>query len=306
MKRLLVFSFFQLLLCGESFADNSLKVVTTLSSYADIAKAIGGNLVDVDYLVSPRFDPHFIEPKPSDVLKVKRSDLFVHSGLDLEAWREPLIDATGRGDIRAGGERQLDLSSRIRLLEVPTRPLSRVEGDIHVYGNPHYWLDPRNGVIIAEDIANKLIELDPANEASYQANLERFRSRLEGKIGEWQADFAPYKGRPIVGYHNGWAYLMHFSGLKMTMFLEPKPGIPPTPKHIECVIDYIHTAKVPAIVRSSHNSSDAAESIAEMTATKIVLLSQGVGDLEQSRDYISMFDYNISTLLDALNRDSSE
>jgi zinc/manganese transport system substrate-binding protein len=284
-------------------AEDKLKVVSTLSSYADIAKTIGGDLVEVGYVASPKFDPHFIEPKPSDILKVKKSGLFIHSGLDLEAWRDPLLDAAARGDIRTGGERQLDLSLRIPILEVPTHMLSRAEGDIHVFGNPHYWLDPRNGIIIAEEIAAKLAELDHGHAAVYDSNLDRFRSALGVKIKEWHELLSPYSGTHLVGYHNGWVYLMNFAGFKMEMFLEPKPGIPPTPKQIENVVSYVRSAKVPAIVQAAHNPGDAAESVAKETGVKVLTLSQGVGDMEQAGDYISMFDYNITQLVEALKHE---
>jgi zinc/manganese transport system substrate-binding protein len=198
-------------------AEERLKIATTLSSYADIAKAVGGDAVDVVYVAPLRFDPHFIEPRPSDVFKLKKADLFIHSGLDLEAWREPLTDAAGRAEVRWGGERQLDLSARISLLEVPTHQLSRAEGDIHMYGNPHYWLDPRNGIIIAEEITAKLSQIDPLRAASYQNRLQSFVSKLRPKIQEWQALLRPYQGRELVGYHKGWMYLMTFAGLKMNL-----------------------------------------------------------------------------------------
>ena len=294
-----------LLACGmpEARCDEPLKVVTTLSSYADIAKAVGGDFVAVSYVASPKFDPHFIEPKPSDILKLKRADLFVHSGLDLEAWRDPLVDAAARSDIRTGGARQLDLSQRITILNVPNHALSRSEGDIHVFGNPHYWLDPRNGVVIAEEIATKLSELDAAHAPQYQENLRKFRTALQAKIREWQTLLAPYAGAHLVGYHDGWVYFVEFARAKMELFLEPKPGIPPTPKQIETAINYVRANGVRALIQSAHNPSDAAEAVAKESGAKVLTLSQGVGDVEQARDYFSMFDYDVNQLVGALKHD---
>jgi len=287
---------------ASAFAS-PLKVTTTLSTYADIAKSVGGDLVDVKYVASPRFNPHFIEPKPSDVLKVKSADLFIHSGLDLEAWRGPLIDAAARADIRQSGEHQLDLSTGIKILEVPDHPVSRSEGDIHLFGNPHYWLDPRNGKIIAQEIATKLSSLDPSHKADYERNLSSFVSNLEKKMDQWTKLLAEYQGQELIGYHNEWVYLMNFSGLSMKQFLEPKPGIPPTPKQIEFIIDHIQSQKIRGIVQATFNSDDAAKSIASRTGVKVLILCQNVGEMSEAPDYISMIDYNISKLVEALHHD---
>ena len=295
--------FLVLLSCPQSAAAAPLKVTTTLSSYADIAKAVGGDFVEVKYVAPPRFNPHFIEPRPSDVLKVKYADLFVHSGLDLEAWRGPLVDAAARAEIRQSGNRQLDLSTGVALLEVPDRAISRSEGDIHLYGNPHYWLDPRNGKIIAQELAVKLSELDPEHKSDYDKNLSAFTAALDSKMAQWNQLMTPFRGQELIGYHNEWVYLMNYAGLTMKQFLEPKPGIPPTPKQVEFISEYIRSHKLKGIVQASFNSNDAAESIAASTGAKVVLLSQNVGEQPESSSYIAMIDYNISKLLEALRRD---
>lgn len=280
-------------------AESPLKITTTLSSYADIAKTIGGDFVDVKYVASPKFNPHFIEPKPSDVLKVKNADLFIHSGLDLEAWRGPLVDAAGRADIRQSGERQLDLSTGIQLLEIPSHQVSRAEGDIHLFGNPHYWLDPRNGKIIAAEIASKLSSLDPAHKLDYEKNLSTFTAKIDQKIGDWTKQLAPLRGQELVGYHNEWAYLMNFAGLTMKYFLEPKPGIPPTPQQIEFIINYVNEQKIKAIIQATFNPEEAAKSIANSTTVQVLTLCQNVGEISQASDYVAMIDYNISKIVEA-------
>ncbi|MBI1992501.1 MAG: zinc ABC transporter substrate-binding protein, partial [Candidatus Omnitrophica bacterium] len=167
---------------SEIGAAERLKVVATLSTFADLAETIGGEHVEVSSIASPKFNPHFIEPKPSDVLKVKRADLFVHAGLDLELWRWPLVDAAGNREVMPGAAHELDLSRGIELLEVPSRPLSRLEGDIHLYGNPHYWLQPENAKTMARAIAEKLSALDPAHAGDYRKSLDAFLARLQEKI----------------------------------------------------------------------------------------------------------------------------
>ncbi len=288
---------------SSALATTPLKVVTTLSTYAAIAQAVGGDLVEVKFIASPRFNPHFIEPKPSDVFKVKSADLFIHSGLDLEAWRGPLLDAAARADLRQAGEHQLDLSTRIALLEVPDHQVSRAEGDIHLFGNPHYWLDPRNGKIIAEEIAAKLTSMDPSHAATYEKNLATFVTSLEKKLGEWTKSLSDFKGQELIGYHNEWVYLMNFAGLTMKQFLEPKPGIPPTPKHVEFILGYIQSQSIRAIVQATFNPAEAANSIAARSGAKRLTLCQNVGEIADVPDYISMIDFNVSKLVEALRHD---
>lgn len=285
----------------NAYAAGRLKVVSTLSSYAAIVQTMGGERVEASYVAPPRFDPHFIEPKPSDVFKVKRADLFVHSGLDLEAWRDALLDAAARADVRRGGKRQLDLSEGIALLEVPDRKLSRAEGDIHLYGNPHYWLDPRNGALMAQAIAGKLSELDPTGEPVYRENLRAFLDRLSAQIDVWRGMLKPFHGRELAGYHNGWVYLMDFAGLRMELFLEPKPGIPPTPRHIQHVLSEIKARHISAVVLAGYNPEYAARALAEQSGAKVVILFQNAGEGPQAQDYISMLDYNVRQLVEALH-----
>lgn len=285
---------------AETHAETPIKVTTTLSTYADIVKAIGKDLVAVKYVASPKFNPHFIEPKPSDVFRVKNAHLFVHSGLDLEAWRGPLVDAAARGDFRQSGEHQLDLSSAIQILEVPDHNLSRSEGDIHIFGNPHFWLDPRNGKIIAQEISQKLAEFDASHKDNYERNLKEFSSALDRKISDWKLILSPYSGKEFIGYHNDWIYLMNFTGLSMKQFLEPKPGIPPTPKHIEFIKDYIRENKIKGIIQATFYPTEASFNIADQTGAKVLLLCQNVGELSQASDYISMLNYNISQIAEVL------
>lgn len=289
-----------LLIAGSAHAaEHPLRVVATLSTFADLAKTIGGEHVEVSTIASPRFNPHFIEPKPSDVRKVKRAELFVHAGLDLEAWRGPLLDAAGNRDVMAGGDRELDLSQGIALLEVPMKTPSRAEGDIHLYGNPHYWTDPRNGAIMAQTICDKLCAVDPDHCPGYRQNLDAFRSRLDAQLARWHADAAPLRGQEVVGYHNEWVYLTEWLGLRMTQFLEPKPGIPPTPKQLGFLQEYIQRQQVRAIIRASYFPPASAATLAKRTGAQAVMLCQNVDELPSCSDYIAMVDYNVTTLANA-------
>ena len=280
------------------YAAESVNVVTTMSSFADLARTVGGNHVRVSFVAPPQFNPHFIEPRPSDVLKVKRADLFVHGGLDLEAWRDALVNAAANPHVRPNGGRELRASDGISLMNIP-QELTRAEGDIHVYGNPHFWIDPRNGLIIAKNIALKLSEIDPAHATDYAANLKRLQSRLKAGIRNWELRLSPHRGRELAGYHDEWPYLMDFAGLEVQVFLEPKPGIPPTPKHLAIVRAYVREQRIPGIIQATYSPDRASRRLAKKTGIRIVKLCQNVGEVPEATNYISMTEYNVAQLLGA-------
>lgn len=281
-----------------------LQVVTTMSAFADIAKTIGGEHVEVAFLASPKFNPHFIEPKPSDVLRVKRAELFIHAGLDLEAWRGPLLDAAGNRSVMPGGDRELDLSKGIALLEVPGGPVSRAQGDIHLYGNPHYWVDPQNGALIAQAIAAKLGQADPDHAGEYDSRLRTFTQQLGERIAGWRKRLKPFAGTELVGDHNAWPYLMRFADMKMEQFLEPKPGIPPTPRQVEAISRYVQAKQIRGLVTSAYFPNNSANALAKRTGIKVVTLAQNVGENQQASDYIKLVEYNVSQLLSVLGGDN--
>ncbi len=282
---------------APSYAERPLRVVTTLSTFADLVKTIGGDYVEVTYIASPKFNPHFIEPKPSDVMKVKKADLFVHAGLDLEVWRDPLLTAAGNLKVMPGAEGELDLSRGIHLLEIPTQMPSRAEGDIHIYGNPHYWLSPENGKQMAKTIAEKLSAIDPGHSDIYRQNLNGFLKRLDQKIADWKKQAGAIHGKEAVAYHNEWVYLADFLEIRINQFLEPKPGIPPTPKHIERIEQYMLGKGIKTIILATFEPGRAAQAIASDTNASVVLLCQNVREVPEATDYLSLLEYNVQKLL---------
>lgn len=287
-------------LTASPSAETTLQVAATLSTFADLVKTVGGDHVAVTHIAPPTFNPHFIEPKPSDVLAVKRADLFVHAGLDLELWRWPLVDAAGNASVRPGGPGELDLSQGIALLEVPDRVLSRAEGDIHIYGNPHYWLDPQNAKTMAANICAKLTEIDPQHEQDYVRNLAVFSARLDDNIKHWRERLEPFKGIELVGYHKSWPYLMRFADLRMEQCLEPKPGIPPTPRQRRFLEEYTNGRSIGIIVQETYYPTRASKALAKAIGADVVLLCQNVGEVPEVSDYVALLDYNINQLVEAL------
>ncbi len=225
--------------------------------------------------------------------------------LALEAWRGPLIDAAGNPDLFSGGKGELDLSVGIPLLEVPDRPLNRLMGDIHIYGNPHYWMSPENARMMAQAIAAKLSEVDPAHADAYRQRLAAFLQKLDQKMIEWRQKVAPLQGKEVVAYHNEWPYLTEFIGLKIEQFLEPKPGIPPSPRQLGFLEGYMKQHKIQVIIQPTYYPKDSSEALARRVGGKVVILCQNVGELPEVRDYFALMDYNIRQLVQSLGGDSN-
>src|SRR5499433_4442042 len=220
------------LLAPPSAEAKKLKVITTLTDLASLTQEVGGDKIDVEALAKGYQDPHFVEAKPSFLLKLRNADLLISVGLDLEiGWLPPLITQSGNGKIQVGGQGYLDASQFAEILEIPQGKVTRAEGDVHPLGNPHYWLDPDNGRRIAKGIAAKLAELDPEDAAYFQQREKDFEKRLAEAELKWAAQMAPYRGRKIVTYHRSWPNFAKHFGLDVVGYIEPRPGIPPTPSH---------------------------------------------------------------------------
>jgi len=290
-----------------AFAAPKIKIVTSLPDLADIAKQVGGDKVEVHALAKGYQDPHFVDAKPSAVLKLKRADLFAQVGLDLEiGWVPPLLETARNPKIYFGGSGYLDASEGISLLQIPTGDPAqlRAQGDIHIYGNPHYWLDPVNGKIIARRIYGRLAQISPTDEPYFQANLANFETRIDSALMVWQAKLAPYHGVEIVAYHNSWPYFENRFQLKIATFIEPKPGIPPSPGHLVSVIRLMQKRNIRVIVISPYFDDRPAQSIAKRTNAAVVHLAPSVGAFKAVADYFDLFEYNINKLIDAFQRQS--
>ena len=284
---------------NPAHAQKKLNVVTTLPDFAHIASAIGGEHVSTFAIVTGYQDPHFVDPKPSYILKLSRADMFVTVGLDLEAgWVPSLLKSARNGKIQKGGGGYVDASVNVPLLNVPTN-VSREQGDIHVYGNPHYWTDPTNGKIIAQNIFDSLVALRPDGRAVFEANLMRFNAQLDAKIAEWREKMKPHRGKKIVAYHDHWPYLEAFMGFEIVDFLEPKPGIPPTPSQLAKIIGIIEQQNIGAIIIAPYYRKDSAELVARRTNASVITLASSVGAFEGIDTYFDVFDHDVELLTKA-------
>src|SRR5712691_2497924 len=215
-----------------AFAQGKLNVVTTTEDLGAIAREIGGDKVSVTPLAKGYQDPHFVDPKPSFILAVSKADVLIVVGRELEiGWLPPLLSSSRNSKIQPGGKGYLDASMNVRILEIPTGQITRAMGDVHPSGNPHYWLEPGNGRRIAQAVRDKLTENSPANSMYFAQRYTDFDARLAAAEKRWDATMAPYKGTKVATYHRSWPNFMERWGLDVMGYVEPKPGIPPSPSH---------------------------------------------------------------------------
>jgi len=280
--------------------EAKINIVATQTIFADLVKEVGGDKVNVSSIANPKYNIHFIQPRPSDVRKVAKADLYFNAGLDLEAWSDPLLEAAGNSRLFRHSPGNVDLSAGIRLLNVPDHVVTRAEGDIHLFGNPHFQMSPENARIMAGTILEKLKEVDPDDSSYYEANAQKFLSKLDAKIIEWKKLCANCRGKEIISYHEDIAYFADFLELKSKEFLEPKPGIPPTPKHLQFLENYIQTNHVKAIVLPTYYSHKEADKLAQRVGAKVVTICQGAGELPGTEDFFDFFDYNVKKIAEAL------
>lgn len=305
MKRILLALLFAFALPASGLAGGTLRVVTTLPDLKSITEAIGGDHVEVFAIATGFQNPHFVDPKPSYILKLSKADMFITVGLDLETgWAPALLNSARNSKIQKGGEGYVDASVNVPLLQVPAS-VNRGEGDIHIYGNPHYWLDPIRGKAIAQTICAALMRLSPEDQQLFQANLKSFSDRIDAKSKEWAAKMAPYAGRKIIAYHNEWVYFEQRFGLHIADFLEPKPGIPPSPNQLMKVISAIKRGNIHVIISSPYFTTESADLVARQTGAKVVILATSVGAEESIKDYFDLFDHNVNALVSAFRQSTN-
>src|SRR5438445_1014226 len=274
MKRILRFlSIASLLVSGSALAADKLNVGTATEDGASITREIGGDRVTVTSIGKGYQDPHFIEPKPSFLLLLRKADLLEVIGLELEiGWLPPLLDQSRNNDIRPGQKGYLDLSAGVEILERPGAGLNRSMGDVHPLGNPHYWLDPANAVRMAIEITNKLTELRSADGAYFAKRLTTFKTRMNDANKRWVAELAPYRGAKIVTYHPSWPNFARHFGLQVAGTVEPKPGIPPSPSHTLEIINLIKDQKIKVILMEPYFDRKTPDFMAEKTGTHVVVM----------------------------------
>lgn len=279
-----------------------IRIVTTTTDLSSIATEIGGEKVSVTSLARGTQDHHYVEPRPSMVATLRNADLVVMIGMDHDIWVQALINSARNQNIRFGRPGYLDVSAGIEKLEVPFGKIDASMGHLHIYGNPHYWLDPLNAKIIAFNIASRLEAIAPEHGEYFRSNLEDFNRRIDQKMREWQSVMEPFRGEEIVVYHKSWPYFAERFGLVVAGELEPKPGIPPSPGHLRQVMELVRNRGIKVVVIEVFHNERAARSVAEQTGAEMVVLPSSVGGVPGTDDYFLLMDSIIYRLAEALGR----
>src|ERR1700720_140368 len=283
-------------------AENKLQIMTAPTDLASLAQEVGGDKVEVESIARGYQDPHFVDAKPSFLLKLKRADLLIVVGLELEiGWLPPLINQSTNPRIQVGAPGYFDASRFAKILELPSGQVTRAEGDVHPLGNPHYWLDPDNGLRIAKGIQNKLSEMRPNDAAYFAQRYDAFEQRLKQADQQWLAQMKPYAGRKVVTYHRSWPNFAEHFGLNVVGYVEPRPGIPPSPQHTVELIGQMKRDGVKVIMVEPYFDLKTPNSIARDTGAVVVVLMPSVGGEKEITDYFKLFAYDIATIKKAFD-----
>jgi len=339
MRRIFFISIAAFLACNQlaGAAEEKLRVVTSLSTYAAIAKEVGGERVEVDWIVNGNQDPHFVRPKPSLARKLAGADLFVSTGLDLELWAPSLIDLSGNEEVRSGQRRYVSAAQGMRLLEVP-KVKSRAEGGVHIYGNPHFAPNPVCAHTVARNIATGLSRIDPGHADEYEANLKSFSKELDRRLfgdellrilghdilnrlagkpaalqrflkekkykgkplveytGGWLKEAEKFRGKKAVAYHMNWSYFSDLFGLQVVNYVEPRPSIPPTPRHVESLIKQMREEDIRVILAANYYDTDRVRFIAGQVEARPVIVAMGAGGLPGTDRYFDYIDQLVTSV----------
>ncbi len=316
-----------------------LQVVTTLSDYAVLAKAIGGERVAVNSIVHSVQDPHHIRPKPSFVNMVMKANVLISTGLDLELWLPTVVNRSGNKNVRSGEIGYVAVSQGIELVDKP-KVISQIEGDVHVFGNPHITTSPINTRQVAWNIATGLIKNDPQGKAFYEQNLKKLQNELDkrlfgeelvkllggetlcrlaekdklidflqqnklqgkpliDKLDGWMKKMLPLRGTPIVIYHKNWSYFLKLFGLKEAATIESKPGIPPSAKHVTYLVKMMQDDNIRIILAANYFNEHKVRTVANKTGAEAVIVPLFVGGVPGTEDYFQLVDYWVNSLLKA-------
>ncbi len=283
-----------------STAMAQLNVVTSTTDLYDIASAVGGSHIKATHIGEGYEDPHFVQPKPSFILRLRDADVWAYVGLDLEiGWMPLLLDGARNSKINAGAPGHINVSTVIPVLDANQRT-DRSQGDVHPLGNPHYWLDPANARKIAVLFRDRFSQLDPKNAAAYRANATAFEAKLAAAEQGWAADLASLKGKPVVAWHTSWRYFAAYTGLNIVGFMEPKPGVPPSPSHLASLVATMKQTGARAIIMEPFYDRNTADKIARETGAKVLVVPPSVGGTKALTDYVAVMKNAITMVAGAV------
>jgi zinc/manganese transport system substrate-binding protein len=288
---------------ASPLAQGKVNVIAATEDLASIGREVGGDRISIESIARGYQDPHFVEAKPSFILKLQRADVLILVGRELEiGWLPPLIQQSRNAKIQPGADGYLDASLQAQILEIPTGQITRAMGDVHPLGNPHYWLDPENGKRIAKEIADKLGQLRPGDRAYFEQRRLDFTTRLDTAEKRWLAETAPYKGTKMVTYHRSFPNFAERFGLDIIGYVEPRPGIPPTPQHTLDLINEMKRQNVKLVLVEPYFDLKTPNAIGRETGAQVLVMPPSVGGVKEVTDYFKLFDYDINLLVEAIKK----
>jgi zinc/manganese transport system substrate-binding protein len=286
-----------LALAGPATAQRQLHVVTSTTDLADLAREVCGNRCTVVHISEGYQDPHFVEAKPSFILQLRGADVFAFVGLDLEAgWMPLLVQGARNPRINPGGTGSLDVSRAIQVLDRAQGNVDRSQGDVHPGGNPHYWLDPENGRRIARLFRDRFSQLSPADAQTFARNYTAWETRLNTAERAWAGQLAQIRGKPVVAWHTSWRYLAQYTGMNIVGFMEPRPGVPPSPSHLAGLIATIRRTGAKIIIMEPFYDRRTADLVAQRSGARVVVLPPSVGGVQTITDYIQLMQYDVAQI----------
>ena len=281
-------------------AAPKIRVVTTIPDLKSLTEAVGGDLVDVESLTRGSQNVHEAEVRPSMMLKLRRADLLIENGLELDSWAEVAVQGANNASIVRGAPGRIEVSRNVPLLEVPGTRVDRSMGDVHPLGNPHFSLDPGLAPVLTQNILDGLVRVAPQHRAAFEKNRETFLARLSGEMARWTKTMEPVKGAKVVTYHSSFTYFITRFGLVQVGMVEDRPGIPPSPAHLPRLIQQMKQERVKAVLLEVWNDRRLAERVAQEAGARAVVVAGTVGAVKGADDYIAAVDYNVRTVAEAL------
>ena len=285
---------------GPAVAASRIPVVATTTDLKALVEAVGGDLVDVDALARGNQNPHDLEVRPSLMVKVRRADLLVVNGLELDQWAEVVVQGAGNPRVGPGAPGRVDGSAGLLVLEVPQAKVDRSMGDVHPVGNPHYSIDPGMAAGVTANIVEGLARVAPQSRPAFERNRQAFLARVDQALARWTTEMAPFEGAKVVVDHNMWIYFLTRFGLVEAGSVEERPGIPPTPSHLTRLIALMKEQKVKVVVSVPWTDQKLAERVAQEAGAKVVPLAPAVGSVKGADGYIETIDYNVRSIAQAL------
>ncbi|MFH1259438.1 MAG: metal ABC transporter substrate-binding protein [Elusimicrobiota bacterium] len=279
-------------------AKEKINVVATTTDLADIVKEIGKEKVEVISLShGDQSGCNSVEPRPSLVMGLRKADLFVRIGMAYDSWSDSLLDAARNSKIVFGAPGYVDTSVGIERLEVPKGKVDASLGHVHIYGNPHYWLDPQNGEVMVKNIVDGLGKVSGSDAEYFKKNGDEYSQKLKQKISEWAAKLEPYKGNKVVSYHKSWEYFARRFGFEIIATIEPKPGIPPSPAYLNRLIEQLKPQKNIIILHENIYPVKTSRMVAKETGAKVIVLPIATGGMKGAiKSYIGLFDYIVAKI----------